>query len=405
MSSSFQDDTVATVAEVRDVFAQVLETNPRARTDLAKLCEGFGIHRKLAWQLTKVAYGDDLLQSARFMPSPKGIEAWVRSAADRGVDTALLERVRDVSARFEALVETHAGNRSAMDLLIESCVSTPSEEIDARWRQRSFEGNSFIWGAQVRTLLSVAVLGPSRGKRGWFDIAQVRSLVALRRTRPDTRWLINQAAVILDGQTPRPPTRTPLDDETAQETGGVPVIARFTSNPLPGFERRQVQMGMVNDEILPGKVGQVGEQTIVIGEWIRDLAPAFATPDDKTAHFGMGVRTPAEVLIYDHLVHESLFHGVQRELCVFSELASPITFDDEDRLRVPEHVQSLGMGFSRAHTPDVPGYADLLRFVFDRCEWDASEFALYRVRMAYPPLPTSVMIRHPLPEPPDWLNA
>lgn len=404
MPDPFQDDTSALVAEIRDLFAQVIESKCGPGTGLNEICDGFGIHRKLAWQLTKVAYGDDPFHSARFMPTPRGIDTWVRSAAENGIDAGLLGRVREASAKFEHLVETHAGSRTAMDMLLESCVATPSEEIDAPWRQRAFEGNAYVWGAQVRTTLAFSILAPSGDKRGWLDMVQARSLIGLRRTRPDTRWLVGQATIMRDGATPMFPGRTPLDEQTTRKTGGVPVVGLHTTDPLPRFERRETESGLVIDELLAGEIGQVGELTITTGEIIRNLAPAFATPNDKRAHFGTGIRTPAEVVIYDHFVHADVFAGVERELCVFSELATPFTFDEQDRLRVPERVQHLGTGLSRVHTPDAPGYAGLLRYAFSHAGWDPDKFALYRVRMAYPPLTTSVMIRHALPEPPDWFE-
>ncbi len=405
MAVTFQDDTAAVVAEIRDLFAQIIESKCGPRTGLNEICEGFGIHRKLAWQLTKVAYGEDPFFAARYMPTPKGIETWVRSAAERGVDAQLLARVVEGSTRFETLVETHAGSRTAMDMLLESCVAEPSEEIDTRWRQRAFEGNSYIWGVQARTQLSAAILAPSTTKRGWFDMAQARSLIDLRRTRPDTRWMISQATVRREGPGPDSPIREPLDAETACATGGVPVLAEFTTDPLPTLVRRHTDDGHVLDELMPGQIGQAGQLTITTGEVIRNVSTAFANEPGDRAHFGVGIGTPAEVMIFDHFVHKDLFPGVHRELCVFSEVGRPFTSDEQDRLRVPEQIHSMGSGLSNVHTPDVPGYAKLLRHVFSSCDLNPADFELYRVRMAYPPLTTSVMIRHELPAPPDWLEA
>lgn len=404
MPLTFQDDTSAVVAEIRELFAQVIESKCGAGTGLPEICDGFGIHRKLAWQLTKVAYGDDPFYAARYMPSPRAIETWVGAAESRGVDAALLGRVRDASAKFEHLVTTHAGSRTAMDMLLESCVAEPTEEIDTRWRQRAFEGNGYIWGVQARTLSALSILAPSANRRGWFDIVQVRSLIDLRRTRPNTRWMIGQATVLRDGPTPDLFPREPLDPEATRHTGGVPVIGEFTTSPMPRLERRE-RAGEVIDELLPGRIGQAGQLTITTGEVIRELAPAYATEPGQRAHFGTGIRTPAEVAIYDQFVHKDLFEGVTRELCVFGELGRPYTHHEQDRLRVPEQIQSLGRGLASVHTPDAPGYAALLRYTFGRCGWDASDFDLYRVRMAYPPLTTSVMIRHELPAPPEWLEA
>lgn len=405
MPVTFQDDTAAVVAEIRELFAQVIESKCGAGTGLPEICDGFGIHRKLAWQLTKVAYGDDPFYAARYMPSPRAIETWVRSAADRGVEDALLERVRQASARFESLIATHAGSRTAMDMMLESCVAEPSEDIDTRWRQRAFEGNSYIWGVQARTMASFSILAPSADRKGWLDIAQARSLIDFRRTRPDTRWMIGQATVLRDDATPNTPHRQPLDPDTAATTGGVPVIGEYTTSPLPRLERRETLLGQVIDELLPGKIGQAGQLTITTGEVIGNLAPAYANPNDRFAHFGTGIGTPVETLIYDHFVHRTLFEGVRRELCVFGELGRPYTFDEQDRLRVPEQIHHHGRGLASVHTPDAPGYARLLRYAFNGCGWDPADFDLYRVRMAYPPLTTSVMIRHELPSPPEWLEA
>lgn len=405
MADRFQQDTIAIVAEIRDLFAQAIESKCQSSAGLPEICQGFGIHRKLAWQLAKVAYGSDPFHAARYMPTPKAMDTWLTSARQHGVEGDLLERIREASSRFEHLIETHAGSRTAMDMLLEACIAQPSEEIDIRWRQRAFEGNGYIWGVQARSLVAFSIIAPSTRKRGWFDIVQVRSIIGLRRMRPDTRWVIGQGAIVRDNETPDGPQRTPLDPTTADRTGGVPVIAAFSSEPLPTFERRAAGHNTVYDELLPGEIGQAGEITITTGEIVRDLAPAFATSQDQRANFGTGVGTPAEALIYDHFVHRDLFVNVKRELCVYGEVGKPFTHDDEDRVRVPERVQHLGSGLARVHAPEAPGYAKLLRHAFDACGWQADDFDLHRVRMAYPPLSTSVMIRHPMPEPPDWLEA
>lgn len=405
MPVTFQHDTAAVVAEIRDLFAQAIESRCGPGSGLPEICDGFGIHRKLAWQLTKVAYGEDPFSAARYMPTPKGIETWLRAAAQRGVDQALLDQVLGASARFEQLVETHAGSRTAMEMMLESCVAEPSEDIDTRWRQRAYEGNGYVWGVQARTMLACSILAPSNDKRGWFDMARARSLIDFRRTRPGTRWMIGQSTVRREGVGSDRSSREPLDAEAARKAGGVPVLGSFTTDPLPSLVRREGNDDVLLDELLPGEIGQSGQVTVTTGEIVRNVSPAFALEAGDRAHFGVGVGTPAEVLICDHFVHKDLFGAVRRELCVFSEVGRPFTFDERDRLRVPEQIQHMGDGLANVHSPDAPGYAKLLRYAFSKCDWNPTDFALYRVRMAFPPLATSVMIRHKLPAPPDWLEA
>ena len=113
--------------------------------------------------------------------------------------------------------------------------------------------------------------------------------------------------------------------------------------------------------------------------------------------FGTGVRTPTELLISDQLVHHDLYPGVERELCVFGELMTQLSRDERDRIPVPEKIQHLGNAADGIGTAEVARYNDLLEFVFKKTGLRAQEFEAYRVRMRYPPLPVSVLVRHPMP--------
>ena len=169
--------------------------------------------------------------------------------------------------------------------------------------------------------------------------------------------------------------------------------------PLPPVQRRTSEIGMLEDELLPGPAGQTGASTVITAEIVRDVAPVAPSQPGEKALFGAGVRTPGEVLISDHFVHRELFPGVMRELCVFGELISNTTRDERDRIPVADKLQHLGRGLHRVRTAEVPRYADLLECVFQQTGWKAEDFDVYRVRMRYPPIPVSVMIRHEMPSP------
>jgi len=73
---------------------------------------------------------------------------------------------------------------------------------------------------------------------------------------------------------------------------------------------------------------------------------------------------------------------------------SQIAFDERDVLSVSDEIRQLGTGVSLAQAPDIAGYPDLARSVFDRLNADPDDYELYRIRMAYPPMPASVVYRH-----------
>ncbi len=395
--AGFEADAVRAVARVRDAFARIIETKCAGSKSVTSLCEAFGVHRKLAWQIAKVAYESDPFVAARHMPNAKGVESWLDAAATKGVPVDLVGAARNATAAFDAIVETHTRSRTELEMLLESCAPSGDEEAQAKWRQQAFIGNSYTWGAHCRALLAISVLTPSEDRERHFHAAQVRGMLGFRQTRPGVRWMVNQSIVADDeSKTQTSLVRTPLDPDAAAAHQGVPVLPEFCSAPVPALARRIAPDGMVNDEFLSGPVGQAGERTLVTGELMRNIGPDYATEQDKVAHFGAAVRTPAELLHFDLFVHRDLFGDVTRELRVFSDLATPIAFDDADALSVSDKVTRLGRGVSLAQTPDIPAYGDLAASVFRTLGDDADDYDLYRVRMQYPPMPTTVMVRHEL---------
>lgn len=397
-SGPFEAEALEAIGSVREAFARIIEVKCPGSKAVTGLCEAFGIHRKLAWQVSKVAYTEDPFAAARHMPSDKSLSAWLEAAAASGVPAELIETARAAGVRFEALALAHASSRTELEMLLESCGESRDVETDAKWRQQSFVGNSYTWGAHCRVLLALCVLFPSDDRDRFFHAANVRGLIGFRQTRPGVRWLVNQSVVVDDeSRAAHGLERRALDPEGAAAHQGVPVMPRFCSTPTPALTRRSSDDGMVHDEFVSGPVGQAGERTLVTGEVVRNIGAVHATANDRVAHFGTAVRTPAELLHFDLFVRAGLFGDVERELRVFSDVANPIAFDEADTLPVPERISALGRGGSP--TPDVPGYADLCEAVFGAIGQDIADYELYRVRLAYPPLPTTVMVRHELREP------
>jgi len=395
----FERDVAHVVERVRGLFTSVIEAvcsgGPRAH----EIAEAFRIHRKLGWQIWNVAYGRGRIGAIRHMPSRRGIQAWLKAAKETGVPDDLLGQIEQASELFESLQHTHATDREMLEMMIESCDPRFDKRAEEKRRKQAFVGNSFIWGVRANTYLTTLVLHPSR-REGYFDMARVHGLIGLVRMRPNVRWPFAQA-VVHSGEGERFPTREPLVVSEFTRRSGVPLIPEFCSQPLPPVQRREGQYGMLEDELLPGPMGQTGESTVVTGEVVRELAPKYKTQPGEDAMFGTGVRTPCETLVYDHLVHRSVFPKLERDLRVFSELISPVSRDERDLLQVSEQIQDLGRGTARLRIAEIPRYMELMNVVLAKIGCKADDFSLFRVRMRYPPLPVAVMLHHDLPDPPD----
>jgi hypothetical protein len=402
-SDAFRVDAERVAGRMRGVFAAVIEAVCGGGARASEVADAFGVQRKLGWQVWNLAYDGEPLRAMRFVPSARSLQVWRAAAERQGVSGALLAQLDEVPTWFDALCQTHAPDRAMLEMMLETCEATLDDRAEERWRKQAFQGNSFIWGVRARTYLTMQVIHPS-ARAGFFDMVRVHGLIGLVRTRPNVRWPFAQA-VVYSGDDERHPERLPIVPSETERRTGVPLLDAFCSRPTPDVQRREGQFGMLEDELLPGPMGQAGETTVVTGEVARELACAYRTQPGEDAMFGTGVRTPCETLILDHLVHRDLFPNVERTLRVYSELISPVSRDERDLLCVSECIQNLGPGIARLPTAEVPNYTALAGLLFERMAWKPEEFALFRVRMRYPPLPVAVMLQHDLPDPPGGLAA
>ncbi len=396
-NDQFQADTVEAIRIAREAYCQIIEAKCPGSKAVSAVSEAFGIHRKLAWQLIKVAYAEDPFIAAKHMPSSRSISVWIQAAESCGIDDGLIEAVRQAGQRFQSLIDTHAASKAEFDILIESSNSVKDAHSEERWRQHSFAGNSFTWGAHCRVLMAMCILMPSDDREDHFHMAQIRGLMGYRQTRSDVRWVVNQSVALNDDvEHETAMQRVAIDPQAASAHNGVPVLPEYCSDPMPALTRSKTHDGMMQDEFLSSEVGLQGQRTLVTGELLRNIAPTHATPADKIAHFGTAVRIPAEMLHFDLYVRAGLFGEVERELRVFSDIASAVAFNDSDVLSVSDTITRLGRGLTLAQSPDLSGHHDLTRSIFDRIGLNPGEYELYRIRMAFPPMPTTVMMKHEL---------
>jgi hypothetical protein len=344
------------------------------------------VHAKLGWQVFNAAHADssNLLQ---YLPSPHGLELWLSRAISLGVSEDLARRLKGAITHLREVTDRHAGDARLFDLLLDANSDIKAEH---KWRKQAFDANSFIFGARARALIGVGILFPS-AKAGWFDMVRINGFIDLLRTREDVRWPISTSVTFKDNE-PTRPSREPLD---LSESGAVPVLRDFSSSPLPILERR-VDGETIIDQVAPAVVGLTGVVSLMTGEILRNVGP-IESDKNEFAHFGLGIRTPAEVVYCDHIVHTSLFPEVRRELCVYGELASETAHQETDRLKVSDPLVSMGRAVKKLGIDELGQYGSLIQMAFERIGADPSEFVVYRARIKYPPLPASVMIRHPMP--------
>jgi|GEM_PF-1165452 len=382
--------------QVRLHTAAIIEAVCGESARAKDVSDRFGLHAKLGWQIWNVAYAP-ALTAVRFLPNSHGMQLWRQSAAERAVPEEWLTRLDNSVANLRRVMDSHAEDREMFEMILDAQVDLPNDEAEIRWRKQAVAGNSFTFGVRAKCVLATAIFFPAEVPHH-FSIVRLHGLIDLVQTRVGVRWPFSSLVVQQTDGSETTPGREPLL-ETPGGSCEVPLLTRYCSHPLPRVERR-FHGQTVSDELLPGLVGLQGASTVITGEILHDVGPAHGIEGGEVAHFGSGLRTPADLLICDHIVHRSLFPDAERELRVYSELLSSTTRDDRDRLNVSEALEKLGNGLASVGTPEIPKYQELLAEAFARIGYSADDFDVYRVRMRYPPIPASVMVRHTLPAPP-----
>jgi hypothetical protein len=406
-TQSFEIDAQQVIASVRNAFAAILDSLPGHVARAHEVSKAFGVHKKLGWQIANVVYEPNLFAAAHHIPGATSVKRFLDAAAERRVNRELIACAEEAVSGFQQLIETHAGDRESLHMMLATSADESSQDERIELRRLAFVGNSSIWGVQAKAQLRAHFLHPGT-RDGWLDVASIRGFVGFQRLRRDVPWLVTRMRVDNDTDAPRQqPERAPLDPGAAQEHEGqgVPLLRPFCSQPLPQFRRTVTPDGFVQDELLGGPIGRTAAIDCFTGEICRNLGSYYRDERNWLWRVRARMRTPCRVLIVDQFVHEEVFGPIQPELCVYSELtqgAEGLHTEqlEGNRLPITGSVLDLGYGTGAIHTPEVRRYAEMVGYVFDRLQWEAKRFRVYRVRLEFPPIPTSVGMVSPLPERP-----
>lgn len=386
---------------VRSAVARVLGSVPDAGRRPAAVSRALGLHQTLAWKLVQIVENPDPFATVQHIPGEGGIEIFLKAAASKGVPAAQVEAVRAAVADFRRLIESHAGDRASLELMLAGLAQRPVSPVELSIRKAGFRCASYTWGVQCRAGIKTLFL-----KQGadpdTFDIAAVRGYIGLRRVRPNTAWPLSRRRYFNEtGQVQRSTVR-PIDPGSGTDT--IPLLTPFCSRPLPDIETVISDNGMKEYRLRPGPVGDRSAINCFIGDIMPGRGERWGSEVDRTFDHGLQNRTPAEAITVDAFVHRDLWNDIDPESLVISELSDEPWYAPNkapgDRLPFPEQVRRLGRGVEASPCPEYPQYPDLIEYVFDRLGWRAEEFTLFRLRVEYPVVRTAVVMRFNRPDRP-----
>lgn len=371
----------ALLAGMRAVLEPVHRTSPGPQA----LARTLGVDKVLTSRVLKAMRCRDPLTATHCMPGPEPLRRLIKAAGRRGADPAALADASRAVDSFEILIRDRIGDRSLLDAILSSWVPEARREFELRRKQSAFKALSQLRGVQAESLVAVAVVSPSADPK-LLDVVWVNGVVGLHRVRPGVGVKITTRRMTAPGAPGRHPCALdgrPIEDPTAL------MLPAFCSDPTPRLNVRRVgdvvQYTLAGDDFGPSAAVDLFFAEANVGELPRYLPPG----NDRKSYFFAEVVTPAQLLQFDVLVHESLYPGPEPALRIYDTSFEGVASVNDpsreiDRLDMLESIEPLGVGATRFRSGAVPRYAELLRHVFTTIGADGSRYRGYRCRIDYP---------------------
>ncbi len=316
--------------------------------------------------------------------------------------------VAAAAAAFERAIAAGAawaGDRRALDIMAAGLAARSDMRIDVEHRRQLYLGGSYVWGVRAQLALRIDILGPAVKTKRMLDCSTIRGFIGLDRMRGDTSWQIEAPFVLDDRGSKAIATPVePLDGDSRPSRGdaaaGPHLLRGFCSANMPELRPTSEQGSPRTLELADSEVGTDGRFDLFHGSILRNVQSLRRSKRHHGIFQMFKQRTPVARAVFDLAVHRSaIADDAQAEAILYSDIhaRTPTSHHRaKDRIPAGPAVEYLGVGLRRARLADVERYAELLALGFARLEWNPAEFALFRVDMSYPPVPSTLALELPL---------
>lgn len=369
-------------SEMRSSLRAVLDSLPEGQQGPQGLAKALTLDKVLLSRVLKTARCTDPIGVAYHVPGPEPMRRFYRAARRRGVAPELTEAGERAVLAFQSLVREEVGDRSSLDTLISSWLPSAREEFELRRRQSAFKALSQLKGVSAQTSFGTVLLYPSADE-AQLDVVWIQGLFGMRRWRPGARVKLASRRQVQNGRDRQPQT---LDGRSVE--GIEPLrLDRFYQAAPAEIEMRHV--GDTVHYLLGGEgCGRKSAVDLLFAEVNLAEMPRVPEPGRRGYVFAE-VGLPCHEILFDVLVHESVYPGVLPELEVYDTALDGIVNANDasravDRIETTAELQHMGRGTAKLRATEVPNHQQLLDHVFESRGQDAEEFRAYRCRLDYP---------------------
>lgn len=387
------------VERLRQAFSNLLVAAGADPTKTRASARHLDLNRGLVWRVSRVIYAGDIAESATQIPGRTGFSRLIQQTRDKGAPEATINETVEAYEAYEAVTKQYAGDRRTLSAVLAHCASEDSTAQLEETRRQMYTSGSAIWGVQAQVRLRTIWILPNPDNPDMLDTVSVTGYVGFRRFRPIAWPMAYEAVVREDGKRVLPPAEPIASAEG--DSSELPLLREFCAP-----DELRIQL-VVEDqwkrfELVAGPLGNREIVDCVVGFIGRKNYTIHRSDQHQHGSFILNIDTPAERVLFDLFVHESLGFDLPPEVALLDQLTRHHSYIPEDiaaeSLPLTLGARSLGAGTDSCHTPHVPWYEKMLNYVHERIPGDAESFVGHRFEMSYPPFPTGLLMRFPLLE-------
>ena len=365
-------------------LATVLGQIPATDAGPQQLAKELGIDKVLASRILKALRAPDPMSVVHRVPGPEPMRRLLKATSKLGVNPEDLSNANSAVDRFESLIRSEIGDRSALDAILSAWVPEARREFEMRRKQAAFRAMSQLKGAQADVYAEAVIFYPSPDNEH-IDIVWIKAVIGLHRLRP--------------GVVVKFTSHRQIEDQSGRKTytlAGDPVdsvssatLENYCSKPTPSLDVHHAGE-LMHYTLQENCFGASSSIDLVTCEVNRSEMPRYI-PDERNrkAWASSDINIPSKRMQFDVLVHKDLYNRSFPELRIYdttingqADINDPAR--DVDQLDLLESIESLGEGLNRFGSSLVPNYRKMIEEVCTKLSFDASTLRGYRCVADYP---------------------
>lgn len=380
--------------ELRSSTIGVINSLPGKPGTGTELRRTVRIDKTLAWKLISFIEQEDVFLASKYLPGKSSFDTFLKRSRKSNADQAMTERASEAYMGYLDLIEKFAGDRSSLDIILQGASDHGREKIYRDQKKECYLAQRFLYGVSCATSFMFQVVPEIRD--GITTIIGVKGFTDLQRFWENPVSLYGLPELGRTNGSGRNAIEAFVPEIRRSRDKFIPYYPEYCSCRMPQPSDRKI----VVDDVFPDEYTKQDEQIdLVTAQVVTSSGVVSEEEKEGGNYFLSGVSSvfPTEVLIVDVFIHRNS-RTVDPQVMVYNDLSivgrdQPLSNrSPSERLTFDERILHLGRGIFCSQLRDISWYTDMVSDVFHRIGENDEEYDLFRVRIEYPILPSSVVL-------------